>query len=216
MSELILNENATATVTPSAGERSLYPKADGWYDLDDNNVETKVGGATALPDLGDVVISSPEKGDVLVYDLNDDSKWASGKLNGFVFGCGFSEASRSDFQSTSSVTYVNYLTETNIPCVANKKSRIGVFAIINGESTSRDIYVEVTIKEGSGSETQIGEMRLEPKEGGTDNQIPVSGFFYYTPTTTDTVTIKMNFKSEQSGYSVYMFHGAIEWWRVEL
>jgi len=28
--------------TPNSGERLLYPKVDGWYDLDDNDIETKL------------------------------------------------------------------------------------------------------------------------------------------------------------------------------
>ncbi len=36
----ITDEEGVKPEKPNAGERSLYPKADGWYELDDQNIET--------------------------------------------------------------------------------------------------------------------------------------------------------------------------------
>lgn len=47
---LNLSENSTTPATPDSGYRKLYPKSDGWYDLDDAGVETALGGGgSTLP-----------------------------------------------------------------------------------------------------------------------------------------------------------------------
>lgn len=38
-------EQGSTPATPGTGERRIYPKADGWYVLDDNGVETKLDTA---------------------------------------------------------------------------------------------------------------------------------------------------------------------------
>ena len=40
-------ERGSPAVTPAAGYRALYPKSDGWYDLDSAGVETKLGSGGA-------------------------------------------------------------------------------------------------------------------------------------------------------------------------
>lgn len=47
VSAIVGTEIATPS-TPSAGLRKIYPKTDGWYDLDDGGVETKLGGGAPL------------------------------------------------------------------------------------------------------------------------------------------------------------------------
>lgn len=212
-----MSENASKPSSPSSGKRKIYPKSDGWYELKSDGTETKIAGATTLNDLTDVtILSTPTKGQVLIYDADDSGTWVPAQTNGFVFGCSFTEASRADFTSTNSTSYVNYLTEVAGTCESNKRYRVGVFVTMNGSSTGRDSYAEVTIQEGTGTPVQAGELRVEPKEAGTDNEVPHSGFFYYTPTTSDTITLRINFKSENSDASAYMFYAGLEWWRAEL
>ena len=48
MGDLTVQNQASTPSTPSAGHRRLYPKAAGWFDLDDAGVETLLGGGGAL------------------------------------------------------------------------------------------------------------------------------------------------------------------------
>ncbi len=47
MTELVGQEISTPT-TPASGYRKIYPKSDGWYDLDDAGNETQLGGGESL------------------------------------------------------------------------------------------------------------------------------------------------------------------------
>jgi hypothetical protein len=42
MGKLTVSELGVKPLAPSSGNRSLYPKADGWYDLDDQGIESSV------------------------------------------------------------------------------------------------------------------------------------------------------------------------------
>lgn len=41
-------EQASAPATPASGRRLIYPKSDGWYDLDDAGVETQLGSGASI------------------------------------------------------------------------------------------------------------------------------------------------------------------------
>lgn len=57
---LRLLARSSAPSPPEAGFRSLYPKADGWYDLDEAGVETRLGSSgSSSPELYDSV-SAPD------------------------------------------------------------------------------------------------------------------------------------------------------------
>ena len=42
MGKITTSEEGVTPNTPSVGRRTLYPKSDGWYELDDQGVETKL------------------------------------------------------------------------------------------------------------------------------------------------------------------------------
>lgn len=68
-STITSTEIATPT-NPSASSRKLYPKVDGWYDLDSAGIETKFESGTppALNDITNVTAPLPAVDDVLKYN----------------------------------------------------------------------------------------------------------------------------------------------------
>jgi hypothetical protein len=48
---LVRDEVSAAPATPPSAKRKIYPKSDGWYDLDDTGVETRLATATEITDF---------------------------------------------------------------------------------------------------------------------------------------------------------------------
>lgn len=82
---VVQKELSTTPATPASGQRKIYPKSDGWYDLNDVGTETKLGsgiGAASIDDLTDVDTStvSPTDGQALVWD-DVNGQWKPGNVN---------------------------------------------------------------------------------------------------------------------------------------
>lgn len=215
MAKIIMNENATSPDTPSTGKRVLYSKNGGFYEKDDQGVETKLGSIEELNQLNDVEITNVEEGDFLIYD-DTDSKWKNQKTTGTIFGCSFNETHDDTFDSNSSSNFETYTSMVVTQCEANKKYRIGTFTVWAMSTTSQDFEADITAQQEGGSEQVVGSLRQEAKDAGTDQKISSSGFFYYTPTVSGDITLRLKYRPESGGGTAYMWYGGLEWWRVEL
>jgi len=61
--KVIAVEQGSTPATPAAGRRKIYPKADGWYDLDDAGVETGPLGRAFAEAALPFVFVEPTEGD---------------------------------------------------------------------------------------------------------------------------------------------------------
>lgn len=215
MGKIRLDEELATPDTPPAGKRIIYAKSDGFYELDSAGNEKKIAGATSLDELTDVTITGTPVDSANIRYNATSGQWENALFTSDIFGCSFAETSNAVFDSNGSSSYENHSTLVASQCEAGKKYRIGVFAIWNSSTTSNDVEIQITVDEGSG-EVQLGRLKVEAKEAGTDNEVPDAGFFYYTPSTSGDVTLRINYRMQDGTGTAYMFYSAIEWWRVGL
>jgi hypothetical protein len=214
MSLILMNQRSSAPSNPASGKQFIYPKTDGfWYSKTPNGIETKITGATSFSDLLDVDISTPEDGDIMIYNAAN-SQWENGKNTAYVFGCGAEEASSNVAASNSTNTYQTYLELTTTPCAVDKKHRVGAFIIWAMSATNKNFDAIFTAQQGSGPEVTVGEMLVRSSVSGSQYRTPSSGFFYYTPTTGDPVVLRLKYRV--NGATAYLYYAGLEWWRTSL
>lgn len=202
----------------TTGTKSLVTIADlGELEFQHPQVNTPLllpeGGLTYEEYVGSVDFQAAvDAGEITISD--QDGNNVDNPSEGFVFGQNFHRASKTSSQSTTSSSYVNYLTLTtsNVPAGTY---RIGWSSVFRQSSTSRDYSARVHVDNSINiiDPNNGGEIQVEPKDSGSDQRIPAAGFGYVTFATSGSHTIDYDFR-EQSGSTAYTYSAHLEFWRV--
>jgi hypothetical protein len=123
------------------------------------------------------------------------------------FGTQYTNVENTTEVSTNSTSPVTRLTlsPTGLP---SGTYRVGWFFNWSLSSSSYDFRARVTV-----GGTEYAYMSQEPKDPGTDQNVPASGFFPVV-ITTGSATILLQYWVENSGVTGYMRNARMEFWRT--
>jgi hypothetical protein len=172
--------------------------------------DTGAGSSVGIKDSGNLINNTPHS--VINFGDNIDAQdQGNGEVlitaSGSVFGSQFQKAESLNESSTSSTSYQEKLQMVtgNLP---SGTYRIGWSYNWSGSSTSRDIRVRLH----RNNSEELMYHSQEPKDSGTDQQHPASGFIYKD--LSGTHEFDLDFKSENNGTTVWIRDARLEIWRV--
>jgi hypothetical protein len=124
-----------------------------------------------------------------------------------IFGSQYNIVENAAEASTTSTSPVTRLTlsPTGLP---SGTYRVGWFFNWSFSSTGADFRARITV-----NGTEYAYMSQEPKDAGTDQNHPASGFFPVV-ITTGSATILLQYWVESGGTTAYMRNARIEFWRI--
>ncbi len=162
---------------------------------------------TSLALSGTTLNYTDEAGTVNPVDLS-----GLGGGGGSVFGSDHADAERTSTASTTGTADVTYQT-LNVTATAAGRYRVGWFFVYHKSSASQDIDMKVQVNGNNIIDpADTGQLRVEPKDPGTDQRIAASGFAYLN-LAAGAHTITQLFNDNGSGTS-FVHHGVLEFWRV--
>jgi hypothetical protein len=127
-----------------------------------------------------------------------------------VFGTYFNEASSETDSSTTSTSWSQKVRLTTSALPAGKY-RIGWSYNIRQSNTSYSAQARVQINDTG----TVHNYMLEPKDGTSNEEDAVGGFYYYTVSTGGTtLDIDLDFSTENSGGTTTIRRARLEFWRV--
>lgn len=135
------------------------------------------------------------KGDPLPSKATLDA-WIAANASSFLTGPeGFHIASSEIESSTTSTSYQRKMRLTTIPLAEDITYRVGWYCELRGSSTSVAVLSRIQL-----NNQQVSQIRMVPRN--TSDYYPFSGFYYFTPATTNIheIDIDWSVSGSATGY----------------
>lgn len=162
----------------------------------------------SLETLRDVDVSSPDNNDVIQYDTLTQT-W--NKRPEPKYGLDFDFAERVGLEDVTGGAFVTYDSLTfNVSDTSNLNSyRINADFLWGHNSASNDIRVRILVNGVS-----VKELRMEPKDAGTDQRFQNNILYYANNLNTGNNTVDLQLRPASASRISRMYESIIEVWRV--